>query len=264
MSFRHIDIHSHLNLPQFDVDREAVIAKMKKEGVATIVVGVDYESSKSAAALATAHENIFACVGLHPADNRHEVFDAEKFEELTKNPKVVAVGECGLDYYRLPSENIDEEKTRQQVAFEKQIAFAVERNLPLMIHGRPSKGTMDAYIDVLEILAPYKGQIRGNVHFFVGDLDIARRFLDLDFTLSFTGVITFARDYDQVIRETPLEMIQSETDSPFAAPIPFRGGRAEPSHVREVIGQIAALKGATVSEVENTLLATAHRIFKTH
>jgi TatD DNase family protein len=123
---------------------------------------------------------------------------------------------------------------------------------------------MDAYIDVLEILAPYKGQIRGKVHFFVGDLDIARRFLDLDFTLSFTGVITFARDYDQVIRETPLEMIQSETDSPFAAPIPFRGGRAEPSHVREVIGQIAALKGSTVSEVENTLLATAHRVFRTH
>ncbi len=260
---KYIDIHSHLNLSQFDADREEVIAGMKESGVSMITVGVDLKTSKEAIVLADANEHIFACIGLHPADNTTESFDPSVYETLAKNPKVVGIGECGLDYYRL-KENIEEEKHRQKKEFEAQIVFAVQHDLPLMIHGRPSKGSMDAYEDILEILEKEKGKVRGNVHFFVGTPEIAKRFLALNFTLSFTGVITFARDYDQVIKETPLEMIQAETDSPFAAPIPFRGGRAEPIHVIEVIKKLAELKEVSAEELEKTLWENAGRVFRTH
>ncbi len=267
MSFRYIDIHSHLNLPQFDEDREIVINDMQEEGVATTTVGIDYESSASAVALADGHPNLFATIGLHPADNRAESFDAARYAALVANPKVVAVGECGLDYYRLSNvPDIEAEKSRQKAEFEKQILFAKEHQLPLMIHGRPSKqdgkGTMDAYQDVLKLLRLHAGpDLSGNVHFFVGDAGIAKSFLDLNFTLSFTGVITFSRDYDEVIRFAPLSMIHAETDSPFAAPEPFRGSRAFPAHVSLVAAALASIRGEDEEAVRLTLLQNALRTF---
>lgn len=259
---KYIDIHSHLNLSQFDADREEVITRMQNADVSTITIGVDLKTSKEAVALADAHENMFACIGLHPADNVGESFSEKEYALLAENPKAVAVGECGLDYYRLAPENAEAEKARQKIEFAAQIAFAKAHNLPLMLHGRPSKGSMDAYEDILAMLEVEADEsLRGNVHFFVGDSKIAKRFIALNFTLSFTGVITFARDYDEVIRETPLEMIHAETDSPFAAPIPFRGGRAEPIHTIEVLKKIAEIKNLPEEEVHITLLENAKRVF---
>ena len=133
-----------------------------------------------------------------------------------------------------------------------------------MIHGRPSRTSMDAYHDILEILNSYKnekGNLRGNVHFFAGDIDIAKKFLDLGFTMSFTGVITFARDYDEVIRYIPPNSIMSETDAPYVAPVPYRGGRNEPVYVIEVVRQIAQIRREKESLVGERLLNNAKSIF---
>ncbi len=258
-AFEIIDVHSHLNLSHFDGDREVVVARMEAEKIGTIVIGVDLESSRRAVALADAHAHIWASVGLHPADNRSERFDEGRYIELLQHKRVVAVGECGLDYYRGADEA---EKNRQKELFERQIVFAKQHDLPLMLHGRPSKGTMDAYRDIIEILSSQtNARVRGNVHFFVGDIATARRFLDLNFTLSFTGVITFSRDYDEVIRFLPEEMILAETDAPFAAPEPYRGKRCDPLHVKLVAEKLAEIRAENTSDFRHALLKNTKTLF---
>jgi TatD DNase family protein len=260
---RYIDIHSHLNLPEFKDDLDDVAARLRAQAIATIVVGVDKETSASALAIAGKYDNIFACIGQHPTDNSDEAFDAEFYQALAASPKVVAIGECGLDYFRL-KENIESEKERQKKIFLAHIDLAIATNRPLMIHARPNKGTMDAYEDVLDILeASVRGgkAARGDVHFFVGDIAIADRFLALGFTMSFTGVITFASDYDAVVRHLPLASILSETDAPFATPVPFRGKRCEPEHVMVIAARIAEIRGEDVEIVREALIANAERLF---
>mgnify|MGYP000851115737 CR=1 FL=1 len=263
---KYIDIHSHLNLNQFDTDRERVIEKLKSEDIATITVGVDLETSKFAVQLAEMHYNLFACVGLHPADNETEVFDYDKYLELAKNEKVVAIGECGLDYFRLPEgvNEIEEIKNKQKDIFKKHIGLAIELGKPLMIHARPSKGSMDAYADALDILDLHKKEnpsLLVNFHFFVGDTDIAKRIIGNNWSMSFDGPITFARDYDEVIRLIPLHLIMAETDAPFASPAPHRGKRCEPWMVGEVVKKIAEIKNLPQEEVEKALLENAKRVF---
>ena len=265
---KYFDIHSHINFSVFDKDREKVINKMHEQDVSAIVVGTDLQTSKDVVELADKNDNLFATVGLHPDDNKHENFDVEDYKELVKNQKVVAIGECGLDYFRL-KDNIEEEKKRQKDNFINQIEFALENDLPLMIHCRPSINTMDAYEDAYEILNSYKkdhgDKLRGNAHFFAGNLNIAKKFVELGFTLSFTGVITFADSYDEIIRSIPLESIMSETDCPFVAPVPYRGQRCEPIHVKEVVKRIAEIKGESASWrneiVKKTLVNNAFRVF---
>lgn len=270
----HFDIHSHLESSKFNEDRQKVISRMKDEGVFTIVVGTDLENSKKVVRLADKYENIFASIGLHPTDKKED-FKEEDFLELVKNPKVVAVGECGLEFSRLvPSEttivyddlsltglsdNSEEEKTRQIDIFEKQIDFAVKYDKPLMIHCR------DAHFETINILNEKKKQygekLRGNIHFFSGDVDVAQAYLDLDFTMSFTGVITFTKDYDEVIRYIPLEKIMSETDAPYVAPVPYRGKRCEPLYVKEVVKRIAEIKGLDEEIVKKTMVENAIKFF---
>ncbi|MBP9771836.1 MAG: TatD family hydrolase [Candidatus Pacebacteria bacterium] len=266
MTFKHIDIHSHLNFSQFDADREEIIAKMKEEGMATITVGTDKKTSKEAVELASRNPHLFATIGIHPthieeSEGVWEVFDEAYYESLL-SPKVVAIGECGLDYFRTP---IDANEARmnankQKELFVAQIDFALKHDLPLMIHGRPSKGTTDAYEDIIEILTTKPG-IRGNIHFFVGDIPTAKKFLDLGFTLSFDGPITFVPDYDEVIKFVPEDMIMAETDSPFAAPVPHRGKRNEPLFVSHIIKRIAELRGLEEEYVSSRMLQTAKRVF---
>lgn len=224
----------------------------------TITVGTDFETSKSAVELANGQEGIFACVGLHPADNAAEIFDEKKYALLLKEPKVVAVGECGLDYFHM-KEKTEETKKKQREIFEKQIRLAIEHNKPLMIHSR------DAYQDTFEVLSSYKKQygdkVRGDIHFFAGTIEDARKFLDIDFTLSFTGVVTFAKSYDDVIKFAPLEMIMSETDAPFVSPVPYRGKRNEPSYVSEVVKRIAEIREEPLEEVKKALVSNAFRVF---
>ncbi|MCX6757885.1 MAG: TatD family hydrolase [Candidatus Nomurabacteria bacterium] len=258
---KYIDIHSHLNLEQLKVDHESVVFRMVENNVSTITIGVDYETSKEAIEIAGKYDFIWAGVGLHPTDNANEDFDIEKYEVLAQHKKVVCIGECGLDYFRVVDEAT---KEKQKELFKSHIEIALKVGKPLMIHARPSKGSQDAYEDALEILENYKKEnnsLSGNFHFFVGDIPIATRVLAINFTMSFDGPITFTSDYDEVIRFIPIESIMSETDSPFAAPAPYRGKTCEPYMVREVVKKIAILKNLTEHEASEVIFTNAKRTF---
>ncbi len=278
MSYAFFDIHSHLHDKAFHNDKEAIIKEMKEYGVGSITIGTDIATSREAVMLAERYDNLYATIGLHPADNVSEVFDKEAFTALLlEYGKIVAVGECGLDYHYIENFfekdknekglmwNKDAEADRQQRVFEEQVEFACEHNLPLMLHGRPSKGSMDAYEDMLHILEnakkKYGTRLRGNAHFFAGTIDIAKRFVDIGFTMSFSGVITFTKDYDDVVRFLPITMIHAETDSPYATPAPFRGKRNSPMYVQEVVAKIAVLRNEPFEEVRMQLLENAKRVF---
>lgn len=253
---KYIDIHSHLNFYEFDADREAVMARLAESETGTIVVGTDYETSKWAVDIASEHENVWACIGVHPVDDPNKTFEKEKFYELIKSPKVVAVGECGLDFFHSKK---GEDFERQRNLFLEHIGFAIAHDKPIMIHAR------DAYPELLEILEPMKrdhgGRLRGDVHFFAGSLEEAKKFWAIGFTTSFTGVITFARNYDEVIKAAPIGMLMSETDAPFVAPAPYRGKRNEPSYVQEVVKKIAEIRGEDLETVRTALLDNARRVF---
>ncbi|HEY4501118.1 MAG TPA: TatD family hydrolase, partial [Candidatus Paceibacterota bacterium] len=162
MQIKYIDAHCHIQFEQYAEDDIKLIERMREEGVAGVIVGVDLKSSKEAIVLTKEHEHLYASVGLHPNRVGQENFNIEKYRELAKNPKVVAIGECGLDYFR-PSEVNDEVKRAQSEALRAHIAFAVELNKPLIIHARPSKGTMDAYDDLIKILKEAKAAHGGAV-----------------------------------------------------------------------------------------------------
>ncbi|MEK7148107.1 MAG: TatD family hydrolase [Patescibacteria group bacterium] len=249
---KYFDIHSHLNFPDYEKDWEEVIQRLKDTETYTITIGTDLESSKKAVELAEKYEQIYACIGVHPIDKTTEIFDAEEFTKLVTHPKVVAIGECGLDFYHA-DKSVDYE--RQEKLFLAQIDFALNHNKPLMIHAR------NAYAELLEILEPLKKihgeKLRGNIHFFAGNWEIAQRFIAIGFTLSFTGVITFVHDYDEVIKNAPITSIMSETDAPYVAPVPYRGKRNEPSYVQEVVKRIAEIRGLDFVEVQKTLVQNA-------
>jgi TatD DNase family protein len=198
---------------------------------------------------------------VHPVDNEEKVrgiFDEKEFEKLVASPKVVAIGECGLDWFRM-GEVTEEERSRQVKLFKQQIEFALKHDKPLMLHCR------DSYSDVLDILEVYKKEygekLRGNSHFFAGSVKEAQRFFDIGFTVSFTGVITFTHDYNEVIKYAPSDMIMSETDAPFVAPVPYRGKRNEPTYVIEVVKRLAELKGVGEEEMAQITLQNARRLF---
>lgn len=265
MTPRYFDIHSHLNDSRFTDDLSEVVSRMRKSATSTIVVGTDMEMSNRAIALASEHADIWATIGLHPTDNHKEEFNVTAYENLASHTRVVAIGECGLDYY-WPAQDgwahgEKEEKLRQRVLFEKQIMIAEKVNKPLMIHGRPTKGSMDAYEDILEILYAHPN-VRGNVHFFVGNTTVSKKFLDRGFTMSFTGVLTFSGDYDEVVRYLPLERIMSETDAPYVAPKSVRGKRNEPSFVQETAKRIADIRKQDESIVSEALVSNAVREFQ--
>lgn len=262
------DIHGHVNDVRFNDDRNEVFARMQDRGVWGIMVGTDNKSSQDVVVLAEAFPSgVFATIGVHPIDEQNEIFNEELFTELAKSKKVVAVGECGIDYSRLVDvEDVDGEKKRQRALFEAQIDFAVVHDLPLMLHLRDSDKTLaDAHRDVLAILKEKKmtagATLRGDVHFFAQTIEIAREYFELGFTISFTGVITFAREYDEVIRKAPLELIMAETDCPYVAPVPYRGKRNEPVYVEEVVKKIAEIRGEDFETVRAALVQNALRVF---
>lgn len=254
----YVDAHSHLHDRRFDADREEVLERMQKLGIATITVGTDLSESRRAVELAASSNLVFATVGQHPVDRPEEIFDPENYRELLKHPKVVALGECGLDYFRIFGD-FESEKKRQRDIFERQIELSVEVEKPLMIHCR------NAHEDTLFVLESkkreYGGKLRGNIHFFTGTQEIARRYFDLGFTVSFTAVITFASEYDEVIRYAPLNCILVETDSPYVAPAQFRGKRNEPSYVTEVVKRIAEIRSEAVESVRRATVQNALKVF---
>lgn len=276
---KYIDIHSHVNFKAFDEDRDAVIRRALESSTWVINVGTQIDTSRKAVEMAHEYEEgVYAIIGLHPIHtgasyhdekelgeggieftSRGEIFNKEKYLELLRDPKVVAVGECGLDYYRCTPETMQ----KQKEAFIGQIEIANEIGKPLMIHIRnnPEDKTYDAYADSLEILKQH-AKVKGDVHFFAGSPEVARAFVEFGFTLSFTGVVTFTHDYDDVIRQTPIEMIMTETDSPYVSPKPYRGKRNEPVYVQEITRRIAEIKGLDPEVVAETIIANAKRVFK--
>lgn len=268
MTPKYVDAHCHIQFDQFNPDRDDLVVRMQERGVVGIVVGCDAESSALAVSLSEKHDHLCAAAGHHP--NHTEVYDEQKIRELLAHPKVVAVGECGLDYFR-PVEVNEEVKARQKELFKKHLALAAEFDKPLIIHARPSsakategKPSYDAYHDLIDILTEAKRvhpNLRGDIHFFVGGIPEATALIALGFTLSFTAVITFARDYDGVIKSIPLESILSETDSPYVAPSSRRGERNDPLAVEEVVAKIAEIRGEDVESVRNALVANSQRLF---
>jgi len=291
--YRYIDVHTHVNLDAFAGDFKEVAEHTLHEGVAYINVGTGKETSARAVELV--EDGVFATVGLHPvrAGGQHdndgtppETFDRTYYEALARNEKVVAIGECGFDYYRVRErrENVEvengdirmtertkgessayyrvdkETKSKQELAFIAQIELANDLQKPLMLHIRDVAGSMGAYEDAITVLKAH-AKVLGNVHFFAGTYEIAKQFWDMGYTTSFTGVITFANQYDETIQRAPLEMLHAETDAPYVSPKPFRGQRNEPLHVREVYKRIAEIRGQDAEEVRIQLLENARRLF---
>ena len=261
---KYIDIHSHVNFTAYDADRDEVIKRALDNDTWVVNVGTQKDTSRKAIELARQYkEGVYAVVGLHPVHthvsfhdaqeidsqdgkgftSREENFDYEYYKKLALDSKVVAIGECGLDYYH-EGENgkilSEEEKEKQQKAFIEQIKLSQEVNKPLMIHSR------DAIPETVRILK--ENNARGGIaHACVRTIEEAKEFMDLDFYFTFAGNITFKPTknkpaFDEVIKYIPLEKILSETDSPYLTPVPYRGKRNEPFYVREVVKKIAEIK----------------------
>jgi TatD DNase family protein len=256
----YIDSHAHLEVDRFDADREAVIERARQGGVDMMLtvgqVEPDWNGMRASLALAEAHPFIVTSVGLHPHDARH--FDAEtgaRMLEASRHPKVVAWGECGLDFYYDNSP-----RDQQRSAFREQLRLAREAKLPVIIHSR------DAAEETLEILADeWQGSLAAGVyHCFSYDVAVARAAVDLGMFVSFSGIITFktAEAIKEAAAELPLDSILIETDSPFLAPVPYRGKRNEPVYVTEVAAEIARLRGVTREEIGRRTAENFRRLFR--
>lgn len=274
-----IDSHAHAQFAAYDADRGEVMRRALENGVGIINVGTLFSTSLAAVRLAEKYKHgVWATVGFHPghagesshhdpwelAEESGDIFDYRRFLELAKSPKVVAVGECGLDYYRI--KNYESRiKEKQEKVFVEQIELALEIGKPLTIHCRPSAGSEDAYDDAFRILNSYflihNSSLRGVMHFFVGSPDTAKKFLDFGFYISFAGPITFASEYEDVVRSVPIDRILVETDAPYASPAPYRGKRNEPLYVCEVAKKIAALKGILYDKVVWATTENAVKLF---
>ena len=278
-----IDTHAHLDYPDFENDLDAVIGAASDAGVDRIItIGTGLESSRRAVALAERFANVYAVVGLHPTNVTEEPLGwLDGIRELAANPKVAAIGETGLDYHHLPSEQLSSSpaisalqaemasdteaaivdgayKAAQAEAFTAQLDLAAELGLNVVIHQR------DAWVDTLDLLRPYTGKLRGVFHCFGNTPDQAREILELGHLVSFTGIVTFKNA--ALVRETvsaiPPDSFMVETDCPYLAPVPHRGKRCEPAHTRLVAEMIAQTRGITLEEVAAITTRTAEAFFK--
>ncbi|MFY4777216.1 TatD family hydrolase [Metabacillus sp. RGM 3146] len=249
------DTHAHLNAVQYEDDLIEVINRAKEEGVEKIVVvGFDRETIMRAMELIEQYEFIYAAIGWHPVDAIDMTDeDLNWIRELSSHPKVVAIGEMGLDYHWDKSP-----KDVQKEVFKKQIALAKEVKLPIIIHNR------DATADVLEILQSEGAEeVGGIMHCFTGSIEIAMQCIDMNFYISLGGPVTFknAKKPKEVAAEVPMERLLIETDCPYLTPHPFRGKRNEPGYVRYVAEEIAKLRGITVEEVGRQTTENAKKFF---
>ena len=281
-----IETHAHLDYPDFANDFDDVLQRATEAGVTRIIaIGTSVESSQRAVELAEKYPNIFAVIGVHPT----YALEAEEdvvtpLRELAKNPRVVGIGEIGLDYHRLPSVEAAKQKhvqvfnalqseTEEQVEariedgaykakqaelFEQLLDLAVELRLNVVIHQR------DAWDDTFEILKGYGRQVSGVFHCFGGTLDQANDVLDLGHLVSFTGIVTFknGKQVREVAAKVPLHKFMVETDCPYLAPVPFRGKRCEPAHTRLVAEEIAKARGLSLEEIAGATTATAEEFFR--
>ena len=277
------DTHAHLDYPEFQPDLDTVIAAARDAGVTRIItIGTGVESSRRAVALAERFEHVYAVVGLHPTNVEEETGDwLSVIRGLASHPKVAAIGETGLDYHRLPSEQLasapaisalqaempqDAEaaivdgayKAAQAEAFAAQIDLAAEFGLNVVIHQR------EAWDDTLAMLAPYTGKVRGVFHCFGNTPDQAGEVISMGHLVSFTGIVTFknAELVREVVAKIPDDTFMVETDCPYLAPVPYRGGRCEPAHTRLVAEKIAELRGTDFATIAALTEKTAQGFFR--
>jgi len=282
-----IETHAHLDYSDFAADLDEVLQRATDAGVTRIItIGTSIESSRRAIELAEKYANIHAVVGVHPTAADEAGDDViTPLRELARSPRVVAIGETGLDYHRLPSAEVAKEKqvqvfaralqgeTEQEIEagihdgaykaaqaslFEQQLDLAVELGLNVVIHQR------DAWKETLEMMRPYQGKLRGVFHCFGGSLDQAQEVIYMGHLVSFTGIVTFKNGVGvrEVAAQLPLGDMMLETDCPYLAPVPFRGKRCEPAHTRLVAESIATARGVTLEEIGRATTATAEAFFR--
>ncbi len=272
------DAHAHPQFAAYNDDRKEVIERAIEAGVGMVAVGTQKDTSHAALELAEKYGGrVWAAVGLHPIHtsksyhdteelgggeaakgftSRGEEFDYEYYKKLALDPKVVAIGECGLDYFRVAGNK--EHVARQMGALEEQIELAAELKKPLMIHCR------DAFSDLIDILVACRLSLvvnPGIIHFFSGTIDEAKKLLEMGFYFTFGGVITFTKDYNEIVKMIPLDRILSETDAPYVAPTPYRGKRNEPAYVVEVVKKLAEIKGVPVEKMAEQTCRNVQRAF---
>jgi TatD DNase family protein len=249
-----IDSHAHLEMPEFDADREAVIARAEAAGLTAIVtVGTTVPDCRKAVEIARRHRIVHAAVGIHPHEVKGigpETYDV--LRELARQAKVVALGEIGLDFFYEHSP-----RDVQLKRFVEQVELALELDLPVIVHDR------DAHEETLEILQRYRGPLRGVVHCFSGGAAMAEACLEMGFCLSVAGPVTYkkAQELRDVVREVPADRLLVETDCPYLAPQPFRGKRNEPAYVAETARRVAEVKGMDPGELGRIAADNASRLF---
>jgi len=262
-----IDTHCHLNFKDFDSDREEIIGRCLAGSTSSpqvwiINVGVDSGTSQKAVEIAEKHKKgVFATVALHPHNVGKEHYDIMKYHNMAKHPKVVAVGECGLDYEFC--ENDEKTQKLQQKVFIQHLELAKELNKPIIIHSRR------LFPEILSIIRNSKFKIKnsgqGVLHCYMGRWSYAEEYLKMGFYLSFTGLITYARDYDKVIKNCPLERILLETDSPYMTPGPLRQKdkliRNTPENIKFIAQKVAEIKGISFEEVAEQTTKNAKKLF---
>jgi len=261
------DTHAHLDYPDFAADFDQVVERAQTAGIRKIIsIGTDLDSSRRAIQLAEKYPCIYAVVGWHPSDVMRAPGDIrDALRELGCHPRVVALGETGLDYHRLPSTEKPEfttaddaeYKSKQAALFHQHLEVAAELKLNCVIHQR------DALEDTLAQLQPFADRVRGVFHCFANDAATMKRILAMNSLVSFTGIATFknGQNVRDTIAATPLGQFMLETDCPYLAPVPYRGKRCEPAYVKELSEVVAKTKGCTLDELSTATCATAEAFF---
>lgn len=278
-----IDTHSHINFNQFKEDGDEVIKRALKKDIEMIIVGAEYKTSRRAIEYANRYEKgVYSAVGLHPLHlekitaeeeqenvsfkTRGEEFYYDIYEKLARADEVVAIGEVGLDYYYINlADNLSEIKKKQQEILVKQLLLARRLDLPVIIHCRV------AHLDMLSLLKDFKQKYArylpsdrpwGVMHCFSGDEDLAWQYFNLGLMISFTGLITFSKQWDDLIRKMPSDRFMVETDSPFMAPEPYRGKRNEPLLVKYVAQRIAEIRKTSLEKIADISTKNAQAFFE--
>jgi TatD DNase family protein len=262
-----IDTHAHLHLPDFSRDLPDVLQRARDAGVTRIItIGTDLETSRCSIELAAAHPGVFAAVGWHPSEAHLAPDDLRPaLREMAAHPRVVALGETGLDYYWLPSRgnkqagsaDDDAHKKRQAELFTQHLEIAAETGLGVVVHQR------DAFEDAMTLLRPWADRVRIVFHCFGSDPDRMREMMTLNARISFTGIVTFKSGdvVRQSVAAVPEDRFMLETDCPYMAPVPHRGQRSEPAHVRDIAGLVAQVRSCPVDEISRMTCATAEVFF---
>ena len=271
------DAHTHIQFPIYDSTRKDVLRRASDAHVKMLAVGTQYSTSKAAIELSLEYSHdVWASLGFHPShldkewhhdrneqkENEKELFDARAFSALASHKRVIAIGECGLDYFRIKNnEARSKTKDRQGEVFLAQAYIAEITKKALMIHCRPSKGSDDAYEDLLSLLDFRVQNAPRILHFYVGSLAITKKLIEAGFYFTCGGVITFSHDYDEIFKYIPLDRILFETDAPYVAPEPYRGKQNEPAYIRYTVEALCCIRQEPVNKIQDTTYANSLRVF---